>query len=531
MESGAPDALARVLERINTLNLGNSDFGRMMSAISVTLMQRLFPDERIPFPTAIDPPRIHPYTRILQDAAEGIYCTPPKNSQDYLELVLPFLAFLDKTEPGEALLEALPDLKQAAKLNPRSVLAPYFTGLIYERTRQGEMAAEAFALAYRISPGFYPAALGFARYLNFTGELQEEIDLLSVLVFQYPDNMAIKRQLALAYYNMRDWEKAEPAIAEVLRSSSEHQDDHTGQFILMQAHLLVEQGRFTQAQSPLDSYSLINPTGRLYLFLRARVQEKGYRNRDGALNYLRSILRVSPNDDEVLVYAARLLMESARFEDQAEGREILNRLLAHVEMGDGSRPETLRIITLAVQDAVHRQAWREAQPYLEQLLARRRSPGDILFAYTVEQGLGHKDAALAYARELYETDPANEEGVIAYISALIDTGRRGEASALLEILLAALDGGGGRGGVMKGRYYYLRSRLRPNEDAVMADLRASLFEDPRNLDALTAMFEIYHRRRDERRAVYYLKQALALAPDNVRLKGYQAEYTALGMKL
>ena len=60
----------------------------------------------------------------------------------------------------------------------------------------------------------------------------------------------------------------------------------------------------------------------------------------------------------------------------------------------------------------------------------------------------------------------------------------------------------------------------------MNDLRASLFEDPRNLPSLIAMFDIYHRRKDERRAVYYLRQALALAPDNQRLKRYESEYAA-----
>jgi predicted Zn-dependent protease len=512
------------LERINERNLSRSDFGRVMSAVSVTLIQRLYPDMRVLLPP-VDPPRTHPYTRILEEAAKGIYCTPPKNSPDYLELVLPFLVFLDESQqdsgqghrPEGQLLAALPDLKRAAELNPRGVLAPYFTGLIYERCSQGDAAVEAFARAYKISPEFYPAALGVARFLNFKGEVQEEIDRLSTLVIQYPGNMAIKRQLALAYYNKRDWEKAEPAIAEVLQEVLGPPDSRAGQFILMQAHLLVEQGRFTAAQSPLNSYSVINPNNRLYLFLRARVQAEGYRNRDGALNYLRSILRVSPDDEEASVYAAQILMESNRSEDQAEGRKILQRLL---ETGERSLP----VITLAVQDAVHRQAWRDAQPYLDQLLAQRRSPRDILFAYTVEQGLGHKDTALAYAQELYEADPANEEGLIAYISALIDIGRRSEASVLLETRLATPAGGGAQVGVMKSRYYYLRSRLRANEEAVMTDLRASLFEDPRNLDTLTAMFEIYHRHKDERRAVYYLKQALALAPDNVQLKRYQAEY-------
>jgi Tfp pilus assembly protein PilF len=61
----------------------------------------------------------------------------------------------------------------------------------------------------------------------------------------------------------------------------------------------------------------------------------------------------------------------------------------------------------------------------------------------------------------------------------------------------------------------------------MNDLRSSLFEDPRNLSALIAMFDIYHRRRDDRRAVYYLKQALSLAPDNPQLRRYETEYASL----
>jgi Tfp pilus assembly protein PilF len=60
----------------------------------------------------------------------------------------------------------------------------------------------------------------------------------------------------------------------------------------------------------------------------------------------------------------------------------------------------------------------------------------------------------------------------------------------------------------------------------MGDLRSSLFEDPRNLDALVAMLEIYSSRKDERRAVYYLKQALAIAPENPVLQRYREEYAA-----
>ena len=139
----------------------------------------------------------------------------------------------------------------------------------------------------------------------------------------------------------------------------------------------------------------------------------------------------------------------------------------------------------------------------------------------MENGLGNKSRAFAYAKELYERDPGSDEGAAVYASALIDAGRREEAGGIIASRLAAPGGG-----PLKGRFYYLRSRLRTSEEAVLADLRSCLFEDPRNLDALIAMFEIYRRRKDEPRALYYLKQALAVAPGSARLKRYEREYSA-----
>jgi Tfp pilus assembly protein PilF len=505
VESGLPSSLLGALDLIKQRKLADGDYGRTMAAVSVTLLRKLYPDNRTARPPA-DPPRTHPYTVILEQAAQGIYRVPPRNSLDYLELTLPFLALLDETRE-DPLLAALPYLKRARELNPQGMSAPYFMGLVYEKTGRSEKAALEYRRAYDASREFYPAALGLARYLGSQGRSEEEIALLSDMAGHYPDNMAIKRQLAQVYYDRQDWARAEPVITEALR-----QDNRDSQFILMQARMQIEQRRFNQAQASLDRYAPINPGNRLYLFLRARLQAEGYRNRDGALNYLRSLLRAYPGDGEASVYAAGLLMESNRSEDRAEGREILARMVA---AGDSS----LMVSALAAQDAVYRQAWDEAKPYVDRLLEERRSPQDILLAYTVERGLGNRAAALVYAEELYRADSADDEGAIAYIASLIAIGRRSDAGTLLETRLAAAGGG-----ILKSRYYYLRSLLRSDEEAAMNDLHSSLFEDPRNLNALAAMFEIYHRRGDRRRALYYLKQALAIAPEDPRLKGYEAEY-------
>jgi Tfp pilus assembly protein PilF len=493
---------------IRSRDLENSDFGRVMTAIIVNLMQKLYPSVQARLPQA-DPPQTNMYSRILREAERGNYTDPPANSVDFLEYTLPFLALLNETR-GERLTSVLPDIQKAGELNPSSVLTPYFSGLISERTGKIDDAETDYTKACELSPDCYPAAAGLARIKMAKGLKQEAISIFSDLVIRYPDDLSLKRQLAIAYYEAGDWSRAEPAIAEVLQ-----RDTRDGEFILMRARVLVEQGQFTQAQAPLDLYASINPSSPAYLFLRARVQAEGFRNRDAALNYLRSLLRSSNAGDEESVYAASLLMESSRAEDQSEGRELLTRLL------NKAAPSPV-VLNLALQDSIRRENWREADAYLKRLLAVRRNPQDLLSAYKVEHGLGNNAAALSYARELHEKEPANEEGTVAYISALIDTGRQEEAGQMIESRLKGMNGGS-----LKSRYYYLLSRIRGNEDAAMSDLRSSLFEDPRNLDALIAMFGIYHRQRDERRAVYYLKQALAIAPENPQLKRYENEFAGL----
>jgi Tfp pilus assembly protein PilF len=211
---------------------------------------------------------------------------------------------------------------------------------------------------------------------------------------------------------------------------------------------------------------------------------------------------------------AGILLESPAEVQSDEGRAILNRLLAQ----ENPPPETL---SLAVRDAIRREAWREAERFLERLIAVRRNSADLFDGYRVERGLGNNSAALAYARELYNRQGNSDEAAAAYLNALIDTGRRAEAERIIGQKLTSA-----ASGAAKSRYYYLRSRLETSDDMTMNDLRSSLFEDPRNLDALISLFTIYHRRGDIRRAAYYLKQAIAVSPTHPALRRYDAEYRA-----
>jgi tetratricopeptide (TPR) repeat protein len=508
IETGYLSSMIQAMELIQYRGLGGIEFGRVMNGIISIFIKQLYPDSGIRVPP-LDLPQANNYARIIREAEKGNYIQPLENSTDFFEYVLPFLSVNDNT-PADVFLMIMKDLEKACEMQPVSVLPFYFRGLIFERTGQFDAAAASFAAAYEISDECYSALVGIARMAKMSGRNKEAAAQLADLATRYPDNMRIKKQLAIALYENGDWSRAEPAVDEILQK-----EPGDGEFLLMKASILIRDGQYTKALAPLETYSSINPNGRLYLFLRAKVQYEGYRNRDSALNYLRAIIRSNPDDEEVLTFAAVLLMESQKEADQAECREFLARL----QQSHGS---SATVLSLSLRDAVRRESWQEAQVFLNNIMAVRRDTQILQNAYLVEQGLGNNARALAYARELYDKDASNNEYVAVYISALIDNDRRGDASRMMESLLSS-----SASSAAKSRFYYLRSRLQENDDTAYNDLLSSLFEDPRNLEALIAMFELYHHRQEERRAAYYLKQALALAPGNPRIKRYETEYAAL----
>jgi len=527
-EQGTPESIIRALEIIRANDVGNTEFGRMMNAVNVTVLRMVYPAVQTQLPL-FDPPMTHRYTRIIREASNGVYIAPQADSTDFLEHVLPFLAYYQavsnppntatRGEPvtPEDFLSALLDLQKAASLHQNSGLAAYFIGIALEQAGYIKEASDQFSQVHERFSDSYPAALALARIMVNQGQQEAAVRLLSETLTHFPDNISVKRQLARVYYDAGDWSRAETAVAEILQQTPLDRE-----FVLMMAHILVEQGRFQAAQTYLNTFQPLEPSNKLYLFLRARVQAEGFNNRDSAITFLRALLRNPSNpqsdiDDEAAHYAVKLLLESPRGEDRQEGREVLARLMA-------APSPNLSILSLALDEAIRQEDWVLARTHLNQILSRRRSQSDLLAAYTLERAQGNNAAALAFARELTQRYPSDMEGNIAFITALIDTGRREEAAGELERRINTAPSG-----VLKSRYLFLRSRIAANEQDAINDLAASLFEDARNLDSLIAMFEMYHRRRDERRAVYYLRQALAIAPENPRLRRYEVEYEgALG---
>jgi tetratricopeptide (TPR) repeat protein len=487
-------------------SIRESEFGRVMNAVAITLLQKVY-DERQPSP---DPPRNHLYSRIISEAERGIYKEPPESSSSYLEHILPFLALLDDTAQSR-FAAALPDLEKARQLNPQGVLATYFKGLAAEKMRRRDEALVLYRAALDFAADCYPAAFGIARIMEEQGRNAEAVELLAGLRESYPDNVIIKREFARLLIRERDWAGAARVVEEALELAPD-----APELVLLRARVLFETGQFVQTQAVLDKFAAENPENRDYLLLRARLQNEGFKNRENALNILRPINKQNPADFSVALYVTRLLLESANGTEQSEGRTMLQTLMRPLSGGENI---PIAVILLASEDAVRRSDWQEAAKYQDRILSERRTPAALVNAFRIEQGLGNRNAAFDFARELTQNYPDYEEGMAVYAEALIDSGRHGEALRLISARISALGGG-----AYKSRYYYLRGIIRGDFDSAVSDFRAALFENPRNLDALKGLVELYHKRGDERHAVYYLRQAIAIAPKDPVLLQYQNEY-------
>ena len=61
----------------------------------------------------------------------------------------------------------------------------------------------------------------------------------------------------------------------------------------------------------------------------------------------------------------------------------------------------------------------------------------------------------------------------------------------------------------------------------LADLRSSLIANPRNTDSLFRLYQIYYDKKDYRKAQYYLKQVVALNPNDTDVKNLNEQLNQL----
>lgn len=508
---GSPSSLEAAMRHASTSSMLPSVDASAYAWVAYELARLVYPELSAGLAPLVASPPDSPLVRAFIDARNGKIVSPGADASPLQELLPALVIFRLRTPAASG--AALAAIERFNRFGLTSALADLIRGLALERSGDQAGALAAFTRAEASAPDCYVATIGRARMLVELARGPEALQALSVLEPPVSDGAAARRVRAQALYQARRWDEAWPLVTAVLLA-----DPLDARFVLIRAHLLVERGEYRQAAPLLDAYANIDPHDRLYIMLRARSALESAKDRKAAAAALRAGLLRYPGDLEMMAYASEVLWDGDK-DDKAEAVGIARRVVA-ASPGDHRALKVLLASALASGD------YATAASIADAIVATGRPYPDSEALYKAYRGAGRLDAAASVARDWRLREPSSEAAALAWADSLV---QRGENAAAAELIARLLSAKGSP--AYRSTLYWLESRIKPNEEAALSSLRSALIENGMNVEALMAMSDIYVRRADYQKARFYLKQAMALAPDRPDIAARRDALIQLGVAI
>lgn len=442
----------------------------------------------------------NPYSAALDSAKKGAYDFSAGQS-DFFTLVLPSLVLITAPSVQNYYEEASLSLQKGLELQADSFLALYLYALLLDRTNNKALSLQYLEKAYNKDSSYTPLAQLYMKSLYEAGMFDSSFKTAVSLLQISPGNIDALKICAQISFKNKDYDAAEQYVAQVLQ----REPDNT-EYVLFRARILMDKGDYIRVSSLLDLYARNNKNGKEYLLLRTRLQRDWNKNTAAASNTIQEALVLYPADIDVLLLAASLSAQSG----QKIGQFSLEDLLALILQQDSQNAEA---IFLTVNENVRQQQWEQAYEYSVKIIERNTINEPVLLSHIeICIALGKLNEAETYLNQLSNTQADKELLAVLQIKLLIAEGNKDEAKRLIDIQISST-----ASSRSKSMLYYERSRIASGEDAKLSDLRSSLTSNPRNNEALYALYEFYFDKKDYRKAQYYLKQVVALSPSDQRL--------------
>ena len=509
VEKGSPESISTAMSSIKKSETSLSQNEKVLIYVASEIMRILWPSQKITW-TTYDVTDETPYTGALKSVRNGIYDTSTGNT-DFLTTFLPSLVYLTPNISANVQLQCEQGIIDSLKLNPSSVAANYLAGLYYEKKTDYEKAEPYLSKAYDSSHTI-EIVLEYAKVLSKNGKsaLAEQVMKEVETGSAGTTNLAVLKQNAYIAFEKGDYTAAEEAVARVLQ-----QTPNDLEFVLFRARIFIEKNDYIHAVSLLDMYARQNDTNIDYLILRARVQLDWSKNTNAATETIEKAMQLYPDNIDALLIAARI----SSLTDGPVAGKYADELAAIVLEKAPSNNDAL---IYALDGLVQRENWKEAYDISRGLVKKQPDNENLILKHvTVCLKLGKKSEAMEVAQKAYNANPASETITQTYILASTQVLSRDESIKLIDSMLP------GASSKIKSYLYYRRSFLERSEDTVLADLRSSLIANPRNSDALFRLYEIYYDKKDYRKAQYYLKQVVAINPNDSSVRKLNEALTQL----
>ncbi len=506
VQNGSPESLREAMSRMRQKSGEYEESQKVLAAVSAEIMKLVWPTEKISW----EIPEVtedNPYTGAISSVRQGVFDSSTGNV-DFLSTLLPALVVINTTD--SAIFDSCETaLTAALQLQSDSVLANYLMSVLYEKKRSFENAEKYLALAYAGSPKTTEINLAYSRILRTNGKLAEASKILNSIDNSVND-IAVLKQNAYIAFDAGDFDAAELYVARVLQ-----QTPNDLEFLLFRAKILVEKKDYIHAVSLLDVYARQDSSSIDYLVLRARVQLDWSKNTAAASETVEKALQMYPDNVDALMFAARISSET----DSPVAGKYADELAARVLE---KKPGNQEAMTYALDGLIQRENWQEAYNASRTLVSSGSVSSAVVEKYVnVCIKLGKNNEAYEYAKSRYDANPSDELLLQSYILAYSKVGNR---DAVLKYIDSLMNSSSSK---VKSYLYYRRSYLQLTEEKSLADLRSSLIANPRNSDALFRLYELYYAKQDYRKAQYYLRQVVAINPNDSSFKKLNEALTKL----
>lgn len=508
VENGSPDSLRQAMSKIRKSESEYDETEKILIAVATEIMKTLWPSETITWETfAVED--TNPYIGAIKSADNGLFDTSTGNT-DFLTTILPAIILLKPTLNDSVYADCDKAIKSALELNRDSVFANYLYGVLNEKTQKYDVAEQYYKIAYENTSNNREASLAYVRVLRQNGKLSLATQVMAKLSGDDPNSIEILKQNAYVAFATKDYAMAEQYVARVLQ-----QTPNDLEFVLFRAKILIEKNDYIHAVSLLDVYSRQDDTSLDYLLLRAKVQLDWSKNTTAATETVEKTLQLYPDNPEALMFAARI----SSMTDSPVAGLYADDLAAKVL---SKYPDNQDALSYALEGLTQRENWSEAYAISSKLItAQDVSPEIITKHVIICIKLGKRSEAYEFAKKMQEKNPTDETILQAYILAYSQNGNRDAVIKYIDSLMPSASS------KMKSYLYYRRSYLQLTEENALADLRSSLISNPRNSDALFRMYEIYYQKEDYRKAQYYLRQVVAINPNDTSVKKLNEALTKL----
>ncbi len=508
VEDGAPESLKSAIAILKKNADRAAENENVLLAVAINLMKYCWPSED--FHEVI--PNVsfsNPYLGAIESSKDGVY-DYSTGKADFLSLMLPSLVLVVSDTRKDYYDDAKADLAEALKKNDSSVLANYLSGVLYKRLKNYKESLAYFEAAQKSSPGTFEILFSVAD-LNFRlKNYKTAFSKASALYEKYPQNRDVLKLCAESSYASGDLASAEAFVGRVLQQESGNAD-----YILFRARILIKKGDYIRASSLLDVYSRTDSKKKEYLILRSKIQKEWNKNITAATNTIETALSLYPDDMDIILHAASISSETGGKINGISSGQLASIVLM-------SEPENVDALQIQIEEFVALEEWGEAYKASSFLLGLENVPDSAVYMHIkICLADGKNDEAWSLAKKMYAEKENEEKALQSYISVLVATNRGKDASKLIEQLLPSSTS------KMKSFLYFQRSQLSNNEDKVLADLRSSLTANPRNRDSLFKLYTIYYNKKEYRKALYYLKQVVALSPNDEKLLQLNANLESL----